>query len=342
MKKIAVMMVLFFGCSVFIFGLDRNETSAQQPAKVINWRLASGTPPNDIAHEGAVEFCKLVKERSNGRLNIKVFAANELFKMADNFQSTKKGIVEMMYSPGSYWLGIMPECNWETGLPWTAMSREEEMALMFDEGLVKILREAYAEQNMYYLIPTPTGPRGFMSNRAIRTAADYKGLKARCTGPEADLLKELGGSPVYLTGAEVYTALQLKTVDAASWTMMAWTHMNFKEVAKYYCLPRTANMVVALVTNMDAWKALPEDLKHIMEWTARDWIIYCATHYDAVEKTQENTMESERMVVLPPAEQAIVQKAAFRVWDKVAAMSPRNAKAVEITKNYLKKIGRLK
>jgi TRAP-type C4-dicarboxylate transport system substrate-binding protein len=274
-------------------------------------------------------------------LAIKPFVGGELFKIADNFISTKKGIVEMMYSPGSYWLGIMPECNWETGLPYTTLAREEEIDLMYNHGLINLLREAYAEHNMYYLVPSPTGPRGFMSNRPIRTVADYKGLKARCTGPEADLLKELGGSPVFITGAEVYTALQLKTVDAASWTMMAWSHMNFREAAKYYCLPRTANMVVALVVNMDAWKTLPDDLKKIMEWSARDWILYNATHYHAVETTQENQMDSDRMVVLSKADQAIVQKAAFKVWDNIAKMSPRNAKAVELIRNYLRKIGRL-
>jgi TRAP-type C4-dicarboxylate transport system substrate-binding protein len=341
LKRSVLTIVMFLALGMGFFGFDCKETIAQQAPKVINWRLASGTPANDIAHEGMVEFCKLVKERSNGRLNIKHFVANELFKVADNFESTRKGIVEMMYSPGSYWLGIMPECNWETGLPWTTRSREEEMSLLFDHGLVNILREAYAEKNMYYLTPTPTGPRGFMSNRAIRTVADYKGLKARCTGPEADLLKELGGSPVFITGAEVYTALQMKTIDAASWTMMAWDHMHFKEAAKYYCLPRTANMVVALVVNMAAWKALPDDLKKIMEWSARDWIIYCATHYNDVEINQETKMEPDRMVVLAKSDWPIVQKAAERVWDKIAGMSPRNAKAVDIIKNYLKKIGRI-
>ncbi len=341
MKKFVFVLsiVLIF---VFTVGLYSGEAIAKSDKKVIKWRLAGGTPPNDIGYEGVVEFCKNVKERSNGRLVITPYPANQLCKAKDNFQATKKGMVEAMYSPGSYWSGILPEANWETGLPYTTLERSEEIALMFDYGLLDLLREAYAEHNMHYLIPTPTGQRGFMSNKPIRTIEDYKGLKARCTGPEADLLRELGGSPVFMTGGEIYTALELNTLDAASWTMMAWTHMNWKEVAKYYTLPRTANMIVALVLNMDAWKALPQDLKNIVEWSARDWILYCASHYREVEATQENNMEPGRMITLSESDQAKVQQAAFRVWDKIAAMSPRNAKAVEIIKTYLKKIGRIK
>ena len=350
MKKIVLVLSMLLVVSVLALGFGCAKPAEApapapapaQPTKVFKWRLAGATPPTDIGYEGVVEWCKSVEKRSHGRLVITPYPADQLFKVKDNFDSTKKGIVEMMYSAGSYWSGIMPECNWETGLPYTTTFREEEIALMYEEGLLDILREAYAEHNMYYMTPTPTGQRGFTGNRAIRTAADYKGLKARCTGPEADLLKELGGSPVFLTGGEIYTALDLGTIDAASWTMMAWEHMHWNEVCKYYNLPRTANMIVALVINMDAWNSLPEDLQQIMEWCGKDWIFYCATRYHEVESRQESLMGPETKIVLPPSEQAIVQQAAYKVWDKIAAMSPRNEKAVAIIKNYLARIGKIK
>ena len=316
-------------------------SSAMAEDEVVKWRLQGITPPSDVAYMQVVKFCDSVKEKSGGKFIIKAHPGNTLVKTADSFRATQKGMLDMMYSAGSYWSGILAEGNWETGLPYTTRNRAEEMALLYDYGLLKILREAYAEKGMYLLSPGPCGKRIIMSNKPIRKIEDFKGLKIRCTGPEADLVKLLGASPVFLTGGEIYTALELGTVDAASWTSIAWSKMNWSEVAKYYCKPRTADMNLGLVVNKKKYDALPEKYKIILDLAAREWIDNMMINYHEIEVLQEKKLDLKRLCVLSPEDQAKVQKMAIQVWDKIAKMSPRNAEAVKIIKAYMKKLGRI-
>lgn len=320
-------------------------TPAPAPAEpeVFEWKISAITPPADIGWEGVWKYmCGLVEERSNGRLILKYYHGNELVKVGDNFDAVSKGISDMMYGTGAYWTGIQPELYCESGLPYSYTDQRQALACMEHEGLTDLMREVYAEHNIYLLQNTPTGKHGLMSNVPIRKIEDYKGLQARCTGPQAELVTALGGSTVFITGAEVYTALQLGTVDASTWTMQAWSHMNFQEVAEYYCLPSLQPMVVHLCVNMDSWNSLPDDLKDILHWSAWNWVSYNITQYHDVEMKQENYMrryEPDRICELSAEDQAKVQQVAFGVWDDIAAKSPRTAQAVEIIRSYLTEIG---
>ena len=151
-----------------------------------------------------------------------------------------------------------------------------------------------------------------------------------------NFLTKLGASSVFITGAEVYTALQLGTVDYAGWTSQAWEVMNFKDVSKYY-LSNLALPVGHLTVNVDSWKALDDDLKRAVRLSAAHYSRVVATEYAAAERLLEARMKEGTMIILPEAEIAKMRKAAVQVWDEIAAKTPRCAEAVGIVKDYLRK-----
>ena len=75
-------------------------------------------------------------------------------------------------------------------------------------------------------------------NREINSIADLKGLKMRIPGPGGEILKRAGGTPTTIPGAELFTALQTGTIDAAEW-VGPYNDLAFGlfRAAKYYYYP---------------------------------------------------------------------------------------------------------
>ena len=116
-----------------------------------------------------------------------------------------------------------------------------------------------------------------MSKKPVYSVADYKGLKTRCIGMAADVLTKVGVAITYLPGPEIYSALESGAIDAANWGGVdSMTNLGFPEVTSYVLFPALTGMVTGEFTvNMDAWKALPNDLKAIVKQAA---YVYLTSH----------------------------------------------------------------
>jgi TRAP-type C4-dicarboxylate transport system substrate-binding protein len=75
----------------------------------------------------------------------------------------------------------------------------------------------------------------------------------------------LGGVPLNLPFAEVYTALERGTVDAAISGTKPGAGLRFYEVAKYLVGPIFLRPHIAFAINATTWKRLPPDLQTIMK-----------------------------------------------------------------------------
>ncbi|MFC1956610.1 hypothetical protein ACFLWZ_08905, partial [Chloroflexota bacterium] len=76
-----------------------------------------------------------------------------------------------------------------------------------------------------------------------------------------------GAAMTYFPGGEIYTALAMNTVDGATWTSYSGNYlMSFHEVAKYFLPMVRKGLGSHILTNLDAYNSLPEDLKLMVEY----------------------------------------------------------------------------
>jgi TRAP-type mannitol/chloroaromatic compound transport system substrate-binding protein len=153
---------------------------------------------------------------------------------------------------------------------------------------------------------------GIRTNVPIKNLADYKGKKLRMSGKaQGHILKKLGASQVMLAGAEIYQALQLKTIDGAEFCSdsIDWG-MGFGEVTKFNIGPgwhQPASLLGAMI-NKDEWNKLPAEYKKIIDIAAQASCSYMSTWYEyentsAIEKfrkagTQTFKLNNEELKVL--------------------------------------------
>lgn len=343
MKKI-FLLVLICLLSISLVACASKSAAPASPteapkAEVIKWKLQAPEPSGSIMYKYSELFVQKVKEASGGRLEITVYAPDSLYPVLETLQAVGKGVSEMATCYGSYYKGIDPACMMEFCAPYSFNEYADMYMRCYELGVLDIMREVYAKQNVhlagYYFIP----PENLFSKKPIKSVDDIKGLKVRVGGIAGDVFKKLGAAVTTVSASEIYTALQLGTVDAAEYSGYAMNYdLGFHEVTKYITpLPHHGVSAGGYWVNMDAWEDLPADLQAIINTCAKEAGLYAFTsqtlgNFEAIDKmVNEHKLE---IVPLPEAEVAKILKAAEEVENDYAAVSPAAAKIVEIERKF--------
>lgn len=284
-------------------GGQGEENNAEQAA-VIEWKLVTswpkGFPGLGVAPE---RFAEKIKLLSQGRLTIEVYGAGELVPSFDVFNAVSKGTAQMGHSAAFYWQKKIPAAPLFTSIPFGMTAQEMNAWLHYGGGL-ELWQELYSP---YGIIPMAGGNTGAQMggwfNKEIKTLADLKGLKMRLPGIGAEVLKRAGGIPVSLPGGELFTALETGAIDATEW-VGPYNDLAFglHNAARYYYYPgwQEPSTTLEFLINKNAFQALPDDLKKIVEVTAR------AINQDMLD---EYTMKNVQALEILVNEHDVVLKA---------------------------------
>ena len=252
--------------------LDDN-TANRAEQTTYQWKLVTTWPKNFPGLGVAPEnFAKLVHRMSNGRLDIKVYAAGEIVPAMEVFSAVSSGTVQMGHGAAYYWKGKIPAAPLFTSVPF-GLNAQEMNGWLYHGGGLELWREVYAPYNLVPMAGGNTGIQmGGWFNKELNTIEDFKGLKMRIPGLGGEVFTRAGGTAVNLAGGEIYTSLQTGVIDAAEWVApyndLAF---GFNNVAKYYYYPgwHEPGPTIELIINKDAYQSLPDDLVAIVEAAAR-------------------------------------------------------------------------
>jgi TRAP-type mannitol/chloroaromatic compound transport system substrate-binding protein len=340
--NLGVFVVLMTGFITF----SALSASAQDApgGKKYKWRGICLHPQGHAGGDSFVDFCDRVRKMSNGRLDITPHLGGTLVPPKEGLDALKNGVVEVGVLYGGYNLGKMPEATLECGLIGNMESYEEEHAFWYyDGGGNKFMRESYAPFKVHFLGISLGGPIGLLSKKPIRKIADFKGLKVRTAGTNASLMEVLGAKTINIPVTEVYTALQLGTADAATYSdLSSYVAVGWHEVAKYaypgfFKFHGNTNICV----NQSAWNSLPDDLKAIAD-NASEISCFLHEHYEVARNMgARQTMEKAgcEIVKLPAADLAKIEQLKQEVWTKEAGKTARTAQAIKMYREYMLKRG---
>lgn len=136
-----------------------------------------------------------------------------------------------------------------------------------------------------------------ISRKPVRSPADLKGLRVRVYGAaDTDFVRALGMEPVAITFAEVYSALERGTVDAALTGSYPAFAIKLFEVAKYIVDVNHGPNSGVLVVSKRSWDKLsPEHQRALRklgeEFSERGWEVGRRTDKEGIDKNREKGME---------------------------------------------------
>jgi tripartite ATP-independent transporter DctP family solute receptor len=159
-------------------------------------------------------FKKLVEERSNGEITVKLFPGAALGGEKDNMEQLKVGEIQMSIFGDILTSQLAPEYD-PTVIPFIYPNLEE-VYKTWNGSLGDKIKNALIERGGVQLVALQArGARNLTANKKVEKPEDLKGLKLRV--PEiptwVTAWKGLGALPTPIAWAEVYSALQTKVVD---------------------------------------------------------------------------------------------------------------------------------
>lgn len=230
-------------------------------------RFASEAPRSDTQFKAGQKFSELLKAKTNGALELKVFPDSSLGKFDAAISGVRGGTIDLIVSGSGNYSGLVPLLG-VFDIPFmfkdTAHAYRTLDGQIGQEMLDKM--EAFDMKGLAYW---DNGWRELTNNKlAVKTPADVKGLKVRTTGSPAHIeaFKLLGANPVPMPLAELYTALEMKTVDAQEHPLGVLWSAKLYEVQKHLSLTNHAYSALIVVMNKKKFDSLsPENQKAIIE-----------------------------------------------------------------------------
>lgn len=251
----------------------------------VKWRLTSSFPKSlDLLWGGAEMFAKLVGEMSDGKFQVRTFAAGEIVPALQVADAVQNGTVECGQTAAYYYFGKDPSFVFETGLPFS-MNQRQYMAWLTAGGGHDLIQEFYKQYGLVSFTFGGTGAQmGGWFRKEINTVDDLKGLKFRSGGFAGLILSQLGVVPQQIAGGDIYPALEKGTIDACEWVgPYDDEKLGFNKVAKYYYYPgwwegaSWGNLYIGT----KAWEALPPAYKKMVETASAAVSQWMVAKYDA-------------------------------------------------------------
>ena len=338
---LAVLIVLGLLVTLVFF-----HSTAQATDKVIKWRMQVLWDAATLPYKIEKTFVDRVKELTNGRMEIKIFAPGSLVPTNQMLDAIQKGMFEMTKQYEGYDIGRLPHAAFTSALPCGFTNTWQLDTWFWARGGIDMMREEYKKMDVYYLAPTIYDEEPIHSKFPIRSINDMKGKKARFVGVAGPVMNKLGARVTPMATAEVYSALEKGVIDFADrGGLPANYDVGLYEVAKYIVLPGFHQPVTATyyAANLKAWNKLPKDIQAILECAAREaaadlFQLNKTMSMEALKKFKQKGCE---VIYLPEADTMKARKVAMEVWEEYAKKSPFAQKVFDSQKAWMKELGLL-
>src|SRR3954464_11838506 len=229
-----------------------------------------------------------IAKRTNNKYTMDVFPASQLGKKPQINQSLSLGTVDLIYTGQAFAARTYPPLS-IGGAPY--MFRDFDHWKKYSESavLAELMDGYFKKGNNKPIAAFYYGVRHTTANKAINKPDDMKGLKVG--GPGAPLYimypKIAGANATPIAFAEVYLALQNKTVDAQENPLPTILAKKFYEVQTHINLTgHITEMLLAIVAG-PVWNKLSEADKKVFE----------AVFKEAAEKSNAEIVKSEQQLV---------------------------------------------
>jgi len=236
---------------------------------------------------------QLLKERSQGKLGVRVYASGALGTEKDNIEQLRLGGLDMMRINVGPLNSVVPE-TLVTVLPFVFRSTEH-MRKVLDGPIGDEILAAMESHGLVGLAFYDSGSRSFYtSKKPIRTVGDVKGLKVRVQQSDifVAMIEALGGNPTPMPYGEVYTALKTGIVDAAENNWPSYESSRHFEAAKFYSLTEHSLAPEVLVFSKKVWDTLSKQDQAMLRKAAKDSVPVMRKLWDAREVKSRKMVES--------------------------------------------------
>src|SRR6056297_2603582 len=222
-------------------------------------------PETLIYTQSFLAFVDKVNEAGEGVIQIEVRGGPEAIGMFQQPDAVRNGVVDMVYTPGSFYAGALPEKDAMVASNLTAVETRANGGIDLIDQIhqekmgVKYL--GWFDSGVCYNLWTRDAPE-FDADGNL----DVDGLKLRGNNVyNAFFTEYLGAQVIDLPTTEVYSALERGVVDATGWTQIGLIDLKWNEFLNYRIEPCFFSTDLGVIVNLDRWESLSDEAQQILQ-----------------------------------------------------------------------------
>ncbi len=216
-------------------------------------------PMHPLNSQVLVPFAEQVAEKTDGRVKIFVYPANELVAADKNYDATVSGVIDIGLTLPAYTPGLFPLTTiLEFPFMFTSPLQANLTAAELFNTNPAIRDTEYKNVKVLWWGTTDLGH--FLLKKPIKGVADLKGMKLRSPSTVGnDVLAELGAIPVTLPVSDAYDAIERSIVEGTMLPISTLVSFNLSdvvdEVFELNCYATPLHMVM----NKSSWEKISPD-----------------------------------------------------------------------------------
>lgn len=237
------------------------------PGDAVTLRFSYFTSENNPIGQTWKAWMAEVTERSNGSITFEEYWDGTLLPADGVIEGLNDGRADIAQVTPTFYSGKFP-LTAVNELPFGTNNMGAISAAM--SSLIQDdadLAAEWAAQGIKPLAWNVGGPSAIASTKAVRTAADFDGLKIRGIDRGSRALKEAGADLVAIAPAELYGSMDRGVLDASYGIQLgAITSLKLEEVSDYMIDASTgAQTASTLAMSVKGWNALTAEQQRIIE-----------------------------------------------------------------------------
>lgn len=249
---------------------------ASAEGKQHNWTMVTAFGKGGLLGNHVKRVADWLTKASNGRINIELYYAGEVVGAFESFNVVSEGEAQIGIGAPYYWANRSQAFQFASTIPF-GLTLDEAVTWLRHGGGQEVIDGLYKEHNAKFFASGDTGfQMGGWFKKEINSLDDLKGLKIRMPGLGGEIFKEFGAAITNIPGTEVLQALSTGVVDAVEWVSpVADLGAGLHKAAKYYYGPgwQEPHSFVDMFINLDAWNALDDELKAVVDLVSH-WAVY--------------------------------------------------------------------
>jgi TRAP-type C4-dicarboxylate transport system substrate-binding protein len=249
---------ILFG-TVAAGALAASAVSAQEVLTAVH-----AFPATLIYTKSFLEFVDKVNAAGEGVVQIEVRGGPEAIGMFQQADAVRDGVVDMVYTPGSFYGGALPEkdalvASNLTGPQARANGGIDLIDQIHQEKMgVKYL--GWFDSNVCYNLWMVNEPQ-FDAEGNL----SVDGIKLRGNAVyNAFFTDYLGAQVIDLPTTDVYAGLERGVVDATGWTQIGLMDLKWNEFVKYRVDPCFFSTDLGVIVNLERWNGLSDEARAIL------------------------------------------------------------------------------
>ncbi|WP_121061628.1 C4-dicarboxylate TRAP transporter substrate-binding protein [Chachezhania antarctica] len=229
-------------------------------------RIGTVLAPGDPMGQGLDKFAAEVAEATGGEVQVDIFHNSQLGDTTEMLDQARAGANVGTVTDVARLSSFVPSLAIMSA-PFLFETYEDADKFALSEPYMAWGEELTDKAGLVMLASNwYQGPRHALTQKPITGPEDLSGVRMRTIGAPVwiETIRAMGAEPTPIAWGEVYSALQLGTIDAAEAQPTAIKGAKLYEVIKNVTKTGHIQLVTALVVSADSWNELTPEQQEIV------------------------------------------------------------------------------